>query len=58
MAGTNREHVAIQRRIYHHLLTIEKDPSQLKHLINLIQTEMDEEDVAYVEKQIRKQFGE
>lgn len=57
MPATTKEHIPIQRRLYHHLLSIKEDPKQLDYLINLVKTEMDIEDAAYVEKQIREQYG-
>ena len=57
MAGTNKELTAFQRRMYYQLLAVEADPNQLSHMLRQIKTEMDEEDAAYVEKQIREQFG-
>lgn len=56
--ATNKEHTAIQKRMYHAFLLAKKDPKQLDLFINQIKTEMDQEDVAYVEKQVREQYGD
>ena len=58
MASTNKELIAFQRRMYFQLLSVKNDPKQLDYLLQQIKTEMDEEDAAYVEKQIRAHFGQ
>ena len=42
----------IQKRILHQLLMLKKDPGKLAEYINITKTEMEAEDVAYVEKMV------
>ena len=58
MVSTNKELTVFQRRMYFQLLAVQQDPDQLTHLLRQVKTEMDEEDAAYVEKQIREHFGQ
>ena len=49
---TNEEQRAIQKRVLTMLIKAEKDPSRLPELIEEYSIEMQQEDVAFVEKKL------
>ena len=51
---TNNELRSMQKRSLHQLLMIKKNQEKLDEYINVTKTEMDAEDVAYVEKMIKE----
>jgi len=53
---TSEELRSIQKRILAMLITIEQDPSQLPKLIESYSIEMQEEDVALVERKLRRKI--
>jgi len=51
---TNEEQRAIQKRVLTMLIKAEKDPSRLAELIEEYSIEMQQEDVAFVEKRLNR----
>lgn len=47
-----------QRRRLYQLLVVQKYPEKVDELIRQIQAEMDAEDIAYVEKQLKQMIEE
>ena len=52
MPSTDRESKVVQKQKFHILLCIERDPKMLEHFKRQLISEMDDEDIALVQKSV------